>query len=343
MEILQHEVDGAIITIGTELPNGKSDEHKIEVKSYDPDKEVIDRLLAPINMFNEVRKNHKKPKNEYIAMNDDDILESEAIKAYRSGEFENAIQLFSLLSKRNPDNIKYILQCAGCHKAIGDLDKAIIFGSAAQTIDKDDYRPYVFLASAQMELGNYQDALSELKVARKKNDRQIPELEELYFQCKGMLKQEKDGQHDNTDKIEKSDYFAPGLTHDEHNKILGDIRSQDEFNRTLNENNPDPIDSDIELEKLANEFYKAKRFADSIDIINELIKRNPEEVRYKLQLAYCRAKYGEVNKALKELNELSEKHTGNPDIHNAKAMIYEEKGDKEKAKRERELEEMKRN
>lgn len=87
LEILQHELDGAVITIGTELPNGKSYSHKIEVKSYDNDKEVLEKLLAPLDdLKHNATKNlketsdtkeiestkNKKPQfriNHYVAMN----------------------------------------------------------------------------------------------------------------------------------------------------------------------------------------------------------------------------------------------------------------------------------
>ncbi|MEX2345302.1 MAG: hypothetical protein WD604_06795 [Balneolaceae bacterium] len=48
LEILQHEVRKALITLGTETPQGKFFKHEIEIDSNDDPDSVIKRVLEPV-------------------------------------------------------------------------------------------------------------------------------------------------------------------------------------------------------------------------------------------------------------------------------------------------------
>jgi len=94
-----------------------------------------------------------------------------ADKAFKSKEYYNAIELYKKASSQNlrkGDKARVIFQIAECYRLTGDVKQEEQWYSKAIKASYDDAVAILYMADAQMMMGNYDDALASYQSYRQK-------------------------------------------------------------------------------------------------------------------------------------------------------------------------------
>lgn len=214
----------------------------------------------------------------------------------------------------------------------GDYSEAIKLLSYLLKYDPDNILYMMQLGNCHRKIGNTDKAYLFIVGAEKLD----PTDHRPHVLQATMLMEEEDYHGAlNTLKIARSKCQSgiPELE-DLYSKCKNIVEKEDEDRKQYDQN----------LEELANDYFNQGAFEQAIQTVNKLIERNPGQNGYIIQSEYYRAQSGisVINDALSNLDALSNKYPNNAYVHKAKAMIYEEIGDTDKAMIERKKEENKR-
>lgn len=86
-------------------------------------------------------------------------------RAYRSGDHQTAITLFTQVLEHDPEHLNAYLQRGFCHGRAGEHEKAVSDFSAVLERKPDHIWAYTSRGAAYNRLGRHQDALEDLNAA----------------------------------------------------------------------------------------------------------------------------------------------------------------------------------
>ena len=106
-------------------------------------------------------------------------LEHQASILLGEKEYGQALEIYLLLLKGNPENEGYAIACGNCYDAMGNKEKALEYYKKALSIDRHSEAAYLNLSTILYELNDYESAAEYAEKVLKINEKNIAAWQNL--------------------------------------------------------------------------------------------------------------------------------------------------------------------
>ncbi len=106
-------------------------------------------------------------------------LEQQASVLFGKKEYEKALEIYTILSKNEPKNEEYIVNCGNCYDALGNKNTALECYEKALKINRNSESALLNISTINYELGNYIDSAKGAEKVLKINPENIAALQNL--------------------------------------------------------------------------------------------------------------------------------------------------------------------
>lgn len=255
-----------------------------------------------------------------------------------SGEINRAIQIHRELTVRagidKPTLARVYLSLARDYSKGMRLDRAMAVYEKVLEIDPDNERAMEEVLKVYEDLGEWEKAYSirrEISKIRKIDDTKMLALYKAnvgkFYLDKGDLKRAESNLKDAL-RID-SDCPAAYLYLGDYYYESGDIDSAISAWRRIVTMSPQI--AYITFSRLEKAFYEKGRYEKIVDLYNDVLERNPRDVRTLMNLANIHRKKGNFDEAIRLCQTALEFEPGARRVKQALARLYYEKGDTERS------------